>query len=119
MQGFRLAAISDVEKTKLRHTVFVLISAHAPISAHPGRFRKKNALAHTGRLAYWYVIHFLHKNAVFTSLKLNRIWSNTILKRLEHLSGIIIDYFDMSIVSVNVLLVRSVRLLERYFVSIT
>ena len=39
--AFRAIRIEKV--VGFRATVFVLISAHAPISAHPGRFRKSCA----------------------------------------------------------------------------
>ena len=76
---------------------FVLISAHAPISAHPGHFRKNTFIRAHCSTSILDFTQFLHKHTVLTSLKLNLKWSITILKRLDHLSGIIIDYFDMPI----------------------
>ena len=58
--------------TTPQHTVFILISAHAPISAHPGRFRKTHAYAHTARIVYRYFTQILHTNTALVTLNFHR-----------------------------------------------
>ena len=57
------------------YTVFVLISAHAPISTYLGCFRKASAKAHTARLIYWYLTRIVHtytaKHRILTSTRSN------------------------------------------------
>ena len=59
---YTLSSMFGDDYPPLQYTVFVLISAHAPIRAHLGRFRKACALAHTAQLIFWYFTQIVHNN---------------------------------------------------------
>ena len=60
---------------------------------------------------------FFHKNTILTALKHYLKWSNTILKRLEHLNSIIADNFDMFILS-NIYIFIAIALDESIFLDV-